>query len=274
MDDCSALQQRLNSYVDVFVSHRLTFLVIIFTAVNLITTYFKQTYFPSKFHASIYTHMDETKKEELSFRQLQLIIGGVISTTGYTCIIIDCIVLDCYAISTLWAYLFGSVLASLDLHEYARRWPLPTSILGHHIMVFICLLLFVEFREAANLNISSVIFVANIGICWVSDYFHVVYRTSEKVDYIEQYKQMYLYASPVRLVNILLLAVTVYQSILQYFWPEMILITGLCIAYTYNSYRAVTFVLQFNSEQYFKCHQELWFGKYDSTTYMKQNYEC
>lgn len=159
MDDCDGLQHRFNSYIDVFVSHRLTFLVVIFTAVNLITTYFKQTYFPSKFNASIYTHMDEKKKEELSFRQLQLFMGVVISATGYTSIIIDCVVIDCYAISILWAYVFGSVLASLDLHEYARRWPLPPSILGHHIMVFICLLLFVEFREGANLNMSSVIFM-------------------------------------------------------------------------------------------------------------------
>jgi hypothetical protein len=102
-----------------------------------------------------------------------------------------------------------------------------------------------------------ILLLSNIGLFWVTDLFHVVYRASSSLTLIKRWHVVYLYLTVlVPLANVgLFVGAMVTRAALAESHLGLTKTTLLGMAYIYNTYKAVTFVKNFQREPYFMAHQ-------------------
>jgi len=195
---------------------------------------------------------------------VQLLFGLIVGLGGYGTLLFNGIT-GCDA-SELYLYYFGGVLLLfLDLHEYVRSWPLRTPILGHHVMVFFFGLAMIEYDlipppdvPDPRISVATMLLVANIGLMWITDFFHVIFRLSTSLPLIERYRKIYLITSIVRPITLALMIYGAVELIIVGSIAGAIPCITLSVAYAYNLVKAIQFVYTFDCEKYFNSHQAKW----------------
>jgi len=195
-------------------------------------------------------------------RALQLFLGPIFAICGIGFLLYQAVT-DCNAAEIYVFFISGITLVTVDIHEFVRRWPLRAPLLVHHLMTFVLALAFIEFEilppnEDKTISWTTTLFLTNIGIMWTVDFYHVVYRTSGNLSLIKKYRKVYMFLAPVRIVNIILLLLGSISSALEGVWFGFAALTFMTLAYAYNSYHAIMFVVNFNCESYYNAHQSKW----------------
>jgi hypothetical protein len=266
MSDCAAIRVVAFNAKEFGQDYRLTILLLCFGCINVLSQ-LVQTRVVAKF--SSYVHLAPEVNEELGVRCLQLGFGVFIGTTGYSFLLYNAIS-GCNA-NEIYIFFFGGMwLVSFDAHEFVRRWPLRVPVLVHHLTVFLVGLAFLEWNllppeEDDPVHWTVVLLLSNIGLVWVTDFFHVVFRTSSSLTLIERFRVVYLYLSVFRLVNVGLFGAMAARAALAESYIGLAATASLGMAYIYNTYKAVTFVKNFQCEPYFMAHQAKWSLEADAT---------
>jgi len=193
---------------------------------------------------------------------MQLLFGTIVGFSGYSMLLFNGVT-GCNASEWFLFYSGGNILIFMDLHEYVLRWPLRAPVLGHHIMVFFFGLAMIEYFVLpadfnGPLSWSTVLIVANIGFMWITDFFHVIYRFSTSLQLIERMRKAYLVASIVRPITFCLMIYGSIESAMEGSFFGAVPIFLMALAYGYNLYKAISFVLNFNCDRYFESHQTRW----------------
>uniref|UniRef100_A0A0G4HBN6 Uncharacterized protein n=1 Tax=Chromera velia CCMP2878 TaxID=1169474 RepID=A0A0G4HBN6_9ALVE len=259
MTDCSATRELSLSVKSFVVDIRLTAILFLLTLINISLHYLQTRLVPS-FSAS--SRFPPEVNEEVAVRILQLVIGTMITLAGIALLLYQAIS-GCNA-NEFFVFVFGGLpLLSLDVHEYVRRWPLRAALLGHHLTVFIMGLVYIEFEllpknKDAPVNWTTVAALTCIGIGWISDFFHVVFRASTSLRLIESFRIVYLCLASFRVAFVALaISITVRQG-LDEAWIGVVGTSLLTAAFVYNTYKAITFVLRFDCGKCFLAHQAKW----------------
>lgn len=260
--DCPALQDWSTDAVDTFINYRITIVMAVFLVINLVSAYLKDVKLPK---IPAYEKFGNKDKEMLTIRTMQCMFGLLISFTGYTAGLID-LVTGCRFLLKPWAFWAGGgILTVFDFHEFGARWPLPNHVLVHHIAVFTIALFYIEFGVLDEVQFPTVIFISNIGSCWVTDYAHVVFRTSQRLTHIIRARKIYLVVSPpIRILNIFLMSASVVLAVLSQEWLLFGVNLFMAVAYMWNTYKALTFVYKFDCVKYYDGHQKIWLGRNNS----------
>mmetsp|Transcript_9570 Transcript_9570/g.10625 ORF Transcript_9570/g.10625 Transcript_9570/m.10625 type:complete len:346 (-) Transcript_9570:170-1207(-) len=256
---CPALQDWSVDATAIFVNYRITIAIFVFLIINLLSSYLKDVRLP-KYEA--FSKMSDKDTEMLTVRTMQLVFGVFISVTGYTCALVD-LISGCNFLLKPWAFwVGGGILTLFDFHEFGTRWPLSSHVLVHHIAVFTIALFYTEFSVLNEIQFTTVIFIANIGLCWVTDYAHVIFRTSQRLTYIIRARKAYLILSPpIRILNIFLLCGSIVFAIIAKNWLLFGVNLFMELAYIYNTYKALLFVIHFDCKKYYNTHQKIWLGR-------------
>ena len=257
--DCASVRKVSLDAKELIEGYFVTGLLLGFATINFLYQYL-QNKVVAKFSA--YEHLSPESNEETVVRCLQLWFGSIIAISGLAFLFYTGLT-GCNANEIYLIYIGGFWLVVLDAHEFVRRWPLRAPVLAHHLTVFMVGLAFTEWgilppNPGDPIQWTVVLLLTFIGVAWISDFFHVVFRTSCSLVVIERCRLIYLYVSPIRLFNTVNFG---YMSVDQlatrnYFGGTL---TGLLgIAYVYNTYKAVTFVKRFSCADYFLSHQAKW----------------
>jgi len=265
MVECEAVRDFNLEARHFFIRYRLTAIILGLTIVNVLLHYIKVSVV-TRFSA--YKHYSAETNQMMGVRCLQLFFGIIVGVGGYGTLLYNSIS-GCNS-SELYLFYFGGVLLLfLDLHEYVRSWPLRSPILGHHIMVFFFGLAMVEYDlipppNDPNPEISwpTTLLIANIGLMWITDFFHVVFRVSTSLPLIEKYRKIYLISSILRPFTFGLMIYGAVESIVKGSVAGALPSIFLSVAYGYNLYKAIQFVYMFDCEKYFRSHQAKWVGEY------------
>lgn len=230
--------------------------------INVILNSFQKKVIP---RLAVYKHLQAEVCEEMGMRMMQLVFGPIIFLSGIGFLLYQAIT-GCNSNEIYTFYIAGFSLVTIDVHEFVRRWPLRAPLLAHHLMTFAIAIAFVEFdalppNENKTIDWTTVLFLSLIGLMWTIDFYHVVYRTSENLDLIKKLRKVYLFLAPVRCTNILLLGLGSIQSALFGVWFGFSCLLFMTLAYAYNSYKAITFVMAFDCERYYNSHQKKWFAE-------------
>jgi hypothetical protein len=266
MSDCAAVRAVALNAKEFGKDYRLTILLLCFGCINVLSQ-LVQTRVVARF--SSYEHLPPAVNEELGVRCLQLGFGVFIGLTGYSFLLYHAIT-GCNA-NEIYIFFFGGTwLVSFDAHEFVRRWPLRVPVLAHHLTVFLVGLAFLEWNllppeEDDPVHWTVVLLLSNIGLICVTDFFHVVFRTSSSLALIERFRVGYLYLSVFRLVNMGHFGVIAARAALAESYIALAMTALLGMAYVYNTYKAVTFVKNFQCEPYFMAHQVKWSLEVDAT---------
>jgi len=239
-------------------------LVVLFAlfVINVILHFFQKNVIP---RLAVYKHLEPEICQEMGMRMMQLLFGPIIFLTGIGFLLYQAIS-GCNSNEIYVFCIAGLSLVAIDAHEFVRRWPLRAPLLAHHLMTFAIAIAFIEFdalppNEDKTIDWTTVLFLTLIGLMWTIDFFHVVYRSSEDLNLIKKLRKIYLFLAPVRCTNILLLALGAVQSAIFGAWFGFGCLLFMTLAYAYNSYKAITFVLAFDCERYFNSHQKKWFAE-------------
>lgn len=257
--DCPALQDWSNDAVDAFGNYRITIAIFAFLFFNVYSGLIQSSFLPRN---AAYSQMNDKDKEMLTIRTMQFTLGLIIAITGYSAALVD-LISGCRFVLKPWAFWAGGgILTLFDFHEFGARWPLPSHVLVHHIAVFTIALFYIEFSVLDEIQFPTVIFIANIGFCWITDYAHVIFRTSVRLTHIRRARLAYLVLSPpVRVLNICLLSASTVLAVISREWLLFGVNLFMAFAYFYNTYRAVTFVIKFDCIKYYEKHQKIWLGR-------------
>jgi len=238
-----------------FIDHRVIFIMGYCSVLNMLIERFQRFLFGYE----AVSHLAPEVNRQLAYRCGQLLISPFL-VLGYVILIFNAAT-GC-DISELYVFYMASWLCCFDIHEYIRCWPLSKPVLGHHIMAFAIGICFTDLQvfpaPGKPIDQVTLVFLANIGVCWASDFFHVVYRISDNIHVIKRARKIYFCLLPFRLVNIPLLLASAVRSGLDHNWVGMVFPALMNIAYTYNTYNAIRFVCLFKIEQYFATHQAQW----------------
>mmetsp|Transcript_23265 Transcript_23265/g.54139 ORF Transcript_23265/g.54139 Transcript_23265/m.54139 type:complete len:302 (-) Transcript_23265:195-1100(-) len=255
---CTTQMGTSQEALDFFLDHRAAFLLVTVTALNLGFDYIEKRVLP-RFQA--YKHMPPRTITDMTIRFMQLILGTWVGLSGYGFVAYS-LITQCNVDVIFIFYVGGMWLFSMDLHEYIRHWPLRAPVLGHHVMVFFVMLVLLEFGGAANEldsgNILTLIMISNIGLMWVTDFYHVIYRVARHLDTIHRFRRAYLAAAVVRIATI---GIFIGQSLVGFSRGNLaagVVFALMCLAYVYNTYCAILFVWRFDVEKYFTSHQATW----------------
>ena len=230
------------------------------TALNIISRFLRTSYI-SQWKA--YPFLTVNGRRELETRCMQFIFGMYIALSGYAFGLYT-LATGCNANEIYLFSMGGMWLVLFDGYEILQRWPLPPTLLLHHVAVIFLGLAIFEWRVLPSRNPDEqfswelVLLVANIGATWVSDFFHAVYRTSFSLSFTQTFRKFYFALASVRLVNFLCFCSMSWRA-KQKLGPAasgaLALVT---FAYGYTSWKAVKFVYDFDCEQYFAQHQAKW----------------
>lgn len=261
MVDCEAVRESSLEAKLFFIRYRVSAILVGLTIVNVLLRYM-ETNVVTRF--SVYKHYSAETNQMMGVRFLQLFFGLIVSLGGYGTMLFNAIS-GCDA-SELYLFYFGGVLLLfLDLHEYVRSWPLRSPILGHHLMVFFFGLAMIEYDlipppndPSQKISWSTVLLIANIGLMWITDFFHVIFRVSTSLPLIEKYRQIYLMSSIIRPITLGLMVYGGIESIIMGSVAGAIPSIFLSLAYAYNLFKAIQFVYLFDCEKYFISHQVKW----------------
>ena len=257
--DCQAVREVNLDAKQFFIDYRLTAILLGLTAVNIVLRYIQTGIVPK---LSAYKHHSPETNEEISVRFLQLFVGPIVAFFGYGFLLFNAIS-GCNSSEIYIFYIGGFLLTCLDTHEYVRRWPLRAPVLGHHIMVFFFALAFLEFlvlppKPTDPISWSTVLVISNIGVMWCTDFFHVIFRVSMDLPLIERMKKVYLVLATIRPITFCLFLYGTVSAALEGSYVGAIPVFLMSLAYAYNSYKAITFVIHFDCKEYFLRHQAKW----------------
>ena len=256
-DSCSAIHSFSHSAKDAFLQHRLLIVIIYLFFINLFLDHVQTQVLP---RISIYKHLQAEACQEMCMRTLQLFIGPIIFLSGLGFLLYQAIT-GCSATEIYIFYISGIFLGTIDVHEFVRRWPLRAPLFAHHIMTFVLALATVEFQTFPSQNWTNTLFLTNIGLMWTVDFYHVIYRTSGNLLLMKKLRKVYMFFAPVRIVNIVLLLLGSILSALEGVWFRFACLSLMNVAYTYNSYKAITFMINFDCARYYNAHQGKWLNE-------------
>ena len=268
--DCVWVRQFSWNAKEMVIEHRLFIILVYLTLLNMLFHRLKHHHVPT---LSFFGHLSSKSKDEMVIRCAQLVIGPLISFVGYSVLSFN-VITGCNA-SEVYLFWFGAtVLCSFDIHEFISRWPLRPPVLAHHVMTFGLSICFVDFRllppvngvsaeEDDVLDWTTVLFITNIGLCWMADIFHVVFRVSTTVHTIHRMRTVYLTMSFVRIANIVLVGSSAVRAGMDRSFLGMFFMVFMFLAYSYNTVKALSFVVHFDCDRYFENHQKMWIGNVD-----------
>lgn len=259
---CAAVREFNVAAKELFRQYSLLFTLFAMFIINVMLNTFQKKVIP---RLAVYKHLTAEICEEMGMRMMQLVFGPIIFLSGIAFLLYYAIT-GCNSNEVYVFFIAGISLVSIDVHEFVRRWPLRAPLLAHHLMTFAIAIAFVEFdalppNEEKLIDWTTVLFLTLIGMMWLIDFYHVVYRTSENLGLIIKLRKVYLFLAPVRCTNILLLALGTIQSALFGVWFGFGCLLFMCLAYAYNSYKAITFVWNFDCERYYNSHQKKYFAE-------------
>lgn len=251
---CAPVNGFAEEVVRWIVDYRMTLLLIIVTTINVSLEAIRRHVLP---RLNFVERFSEDVKSELGVRLLQLVFGALFCIFGYGCVFVE-VVTGCES-SKLFLFCMAWIMG-LDFHEYIRRWPLKAPVLGHHLMVFFLALTFAEYGSELDgfRGLLTAIVISNICLLWVTDYFHVVFRTSKTATSIRRARTLYLALASLRVCCCLVFAAAVLYNASTSAWLYMVSNMLLGTAYAYNMVKAVSFVWHFEVDAYFATHQALW----------------
>lgn len=261
MMDCEAVRDISLDAKQFFIRYRVSAILVGLTVVNLLLQYINANVI-TKFSA--HKHYSPDTNKMMGVRFLQLLFGLIVGLSGYGMLLFNAIT-GCNA-SELYLFYFGGVLLLfLDLHEYVRSWPLRAPILGHHLMVFFFGLAIIEYdlipdptHPNLEISLATMLLIANIGLMWIADFFHVVFRVSTKLPMIKRCRKIYLLSAVIRPITLGLMVYSAVEAFVGGSIAAAIPSITLSLAYAYNLFKAIQFVYNFNCESYFATHQDQW----------------
>merc|ERR1711957_482920 len=74
-------------------------------------------------------------------------------------------------------------------------------------------------------------------------------------------RKTYLWLAPGRIINIVLLMLGSIASAIGGVWFAFVCLLFMTLAYAYNSYKAIIFMVRFDCDRYYKSHQGKWLTK-------------
>ena len=261
-DFCSAQRSAALAAKEVLLNYRL---LIVLVCLFLINVFLDQVHTKVLPRLKAYQYLSPESCQDLSMRILQLILGPIIFIGGIVSLLYQAST-GCN-ISEIYVYwIAGTIFVSVDLHEFVRRWPLRPTLLAHHVMSFVIAIAFLEFNilppnKEKIISWATILFFTNLGLMWMVDFYHVVFRTSQNLKLIMNYRIVYLWLAPVRLTNIVLSALGAINCAIGGVWFGLVCLLLATAAYSYNSYTAIMFVFRFDCETYYTSHQEKWFAE-------------
>jgi len=244
-----------------FIRYRVSAILVGLTMVNLLLRYIEKNVV-TRF--SVYKNYSAETNQMMGVRFLQLLFGLIVGIGGYGTLLFN-VISGCDA-SELYLFYYGGVLLLfLDLHEYVRSWPLQAPVLGHHVMVFFFGLAMIEYDLIPSPNdsdpritLSTLLLGANIGLMWITDFFHVLFRVSMSLPLIERCRKMYLITAIIRPITLGLMIYGAVEAIIQGSIAAALPSIFLAVAYAYNLVKAIQFVYLFDCEKFFLSHQAKW----------------
>lgn len=256
-DSCAAVREFNLASKELWRQFSLLLLLSALLFINVFLIFFQKKVIP---RLAVYKHLQAEVCEEMGMRMVQLVFGPIIFLSGI-CFLLYQAITGCNSNEIYTFYIAGFSLFTIDVHEFVRRWPLRPPLLAHHLMTFAITIAFVEFdalppNEDKTIDWPAVLFLSLIGLMWTTDFYHVVYRTSEDLDLIKKLRKVYLFLAPVRCINILLLGLGSIYSALFGVWFGFSCLLFMTFAYAYNSYKAITFVMEFDCDRYYNFHQK------------------
>eukprot|EP00588_Corethron_pennatum_P014881 CAMPEP_0194278770 /NCGR_PEP_ID=MMETSP0169-20130528/12084_1 /TAXON_ID=218684 /ORGANISM="Corethron pennatum, Strain L29A3" /LENGTH=315 /DNA_ID=CAMNT_0039023031 /DNA_START=53 /DNA_END=1000 /DNA_ORIENTATION=- len=259
---CSAVRLVSLSARDLWLEYRLLIAISALFFINLFLDYFQKKVIP---RLAVYKHLEPEICQELSMRMLQLLLGPIVAISGLGFLLYQ-VLSGCNAAEIYVYFISGISFVAVDIHETVRRWPLRASLLAHHVMTFAIALAFVEFQvlppnDEKIIAWTTTFFLTNIGLMWTVDFYHVIYRTSTNLPLIKMLRKTYLWFAPVRIINIVLLMLGSISSAIGGVWFAFVCLLFMTLAYAYNSYKAITFMVRFDCDRYYKSHQGRWLTK-------------
>ena len=257
--DCARVREVSLSAKYLMIDYRLVFLLVYITVINILAHTIR-----TKIVARL-PHMEKfpmATRDDLTYRHLQLLLGPIIALAGYAALLFNAST-GCNASEIWFFWIGGAILTCMDLHEYVCRWPLPTPILVHHLLVFGITLCFFDLQalpaeKDAPIDWLTVMVVSNIGMCWMSDGFHIAYRTWSSLPHIEMARKVWLSVALVRVLNIGLLIAGAVRAGYGGSWLGVIVTGFMALGYAWNSLRAIVFVGLFDCGKYWESHQCKW----------------
>jgi hypothetical protein len=237
--------------------YRFTILMVITTVLNMVLHRVNSSI--KKMHS--YRYLTPQVSQELGARCMQLLFGIFIAGTGYATLAFNNAT-GCHANDIFTYWLGGIWLVCFDAHEYVYRWPLPPNQLRHHLGVIVFALAVIEWKVGAKSKEHTpslfVLLTANIGSIWVSDIFHVIYRTSDNLKRIIACRKLYLQLSVFRFANVFLFFSVVESMARNGFYSGAVALCPLAFVYVHNSMKSVQFVYSFDCGKYYSEHQAAW----------------
>jgi len=256
-DSCSAIHSFSHSAKDAFLQHRLLITLTYLFFINLFLDHVQTQVLP---RITVYKHLQAEACQEMCMRTLQLFVGPIIFLSGLGFLLYQAIT-GCSATEIYIFYISGISLVTIDIHEFVRRWPLRAPLFAHHIMTFVLALATVELQIFPSQDWTNTLFLTNIGLMWTVDFYHVIYRTSGNLSLMKKLRKVYMFFAPVRIVNIVLLLLGSILSALEGGWSGFACLSLMTVAYTYNSYKAITFMMNFDCASYYNAHQGKWLNE-------------
>jgi len=262
MSSCSVeIKQIATRAGEIFRDYRYLIMIINLTFINVFLGHMEKQVV---MRFAVYKHLKPETCQEIGMRMLQLVFGTINAVSGIG-FLLYFLFSGCNIFNIYLFFIAGMTLVFTDLHEYVARWPLRPALLTHHLMTFVLALAIVEFEELPSndekeLDWASALFLTNIGLMWVVDFYHVVYRTSTNLALIKKLRKIYLVAAVIRIMNIVLIAGGSYKAASYGSWFGSGCLLFMCLAYSFNSYKAIMFVARFDCDKYYAHHQALWFA--------------
>lgn len=267
MSDCADARNLALNTKDFVQDYSVTILLLCFTIINLAYQAVETLILP---RFAVFPHLKPEHREEIVGRCLQFFFGFWIFVPGYS-VLTYSVMTGCNANEVAVLFFCGLWLLAFDAHEFIRRWPLKPALLAHHVTVFLVALAFIEWNvlppnPSEPMDWATTLLLSNMGVAWVTDFFHVVFRTSTQLFWIKLTRSVYLCFSFVRYLNIVLFLFLSIQAGRAKNVFGVLTTAGLGLAYGYNTYRAVSFAWKFDSKKYFESHQAQWTQLDDSNS--------
>ena len=257
--DCTAVRTIAINYRDFFIDYRLTLSFIYCLSLVAFMHHIKTKAVQRRFKA--YPYLSTQAVEQLWTRLCQLVLGVILAIPGYSFLLFQWYT-GCNA-SEIYILVFGTALALFDFMEILLQWPLPPALVMHHLAVSSLAVAIGDWRiipaqPDQEMPWQLVLLLANMGMIWISDFFHAVYRTNDSLAFIKMFKGLYMALAIVRVISFLQLAAFAFSFYENNSLGSFVLGCFVALAYGYIAAKAVRFVYNLDCDKYYKEHQAVW----------------
>jgi hypothetical protein len=245
---------------DFFLDHRLAFLLLYISLINVGTQLLDQWARRLPMHA----FLDDEQKFATPTRLMQSCLSPLF-LLGYVVLIINAGT-GCN-VSELFIFYVAPWAPFFDLHEIVRRWPLRSSLAVHHYATLGMCIAIVDLRvipsatdRDAPFSPFFVAFFGGLGLQWGTDVFSSVFRLSTSVAKIRFARQCYMLSAVPRLANSGCLLLLGIDSGRGGNWFGMCFATAMSCSHAFEQQRSLRWVYHFDVEKYFAKHQAVHLG--------------